>query len=556
MLLNLEIKNFILIDYHNIEFNKGFTTITGETGAGKSIILDAIGLLMGSRSDSKFQKNKEKKTEIVGIFNISDSPEVVFYLNENDLIDEENTELLTIRRTIAINGKSNSYVNGVKCSLQVLKDITKNIIEINSQNSNKDIINEEYQLEILDLYCDNKKELNSLNLLYKEYKKNEKTLNNLKKEKEEQKNKIELLSYKLEELKEVDIKKGEYQELENKYKMLSSAEYLKINCYNILSIIPNNTLQDILNELDKMIDNENINETKKMLNEAIINLEEVENNIKSEESSIYYDEEELRNVEERINAINIISKKHMVDPENFASFILDIEEQFNQFEEFDNKINELELKIQSLYKDWLEKAKLISKKRKSANTNFSEEITSKIKLLKMDNATFKIQIEDKEDLAINTKGIDKVNFVISTNLGSEFEKIKQAASGGEISRITLAIKSIISKAENRPVRIFDEVDSGIGGTTGNSIGLFLYEISKFSQVFTITHLAQVASFSDNHFFVYKKDSNNVTNTFIDNLEEKHRSKEISRMMGYEEFNESNKNMAINLINNSKEMAGN
>lgn len=552
MLLNLEIKNFILIDYHNIEFKKGFTTITGETGAGKSIILDAIGLLMGSRSDSKYQKNKDKKTEIIGDFDLSNSKNIISYLKENDLIDEENENILNIRRIISINGKSNSYVNGVKCSLQTLKNITINLIEINSQNTNRDIISEDYQLEIIDLYCNNTDNLKNLNILFKDGKEKEKSLNKLIKEKEEQQNKRELLSYKLEELKEIDIKEGEYEELNSKYKMLSSAEDLKSNCNNILNNLQSHNLHDTMSELNEMIENKNIIEAKKMLNEAIINLEEVENNVKSEESNIYYDEEELHTIEERIKNIHIISKKHLVDPENISFFINEIESEFNSFNEFDNKILELKEEIESIYQEWLNLAKVISNKRKSVIGSFSSEITDKIKLLKMDNATFKILIQEKENLNINTTGIDKIEFLISTNLGSSFEKIKEAASGGEMSRITLAIKSIISKNENKPIRIFDEVDSGIGGTTGNSIGLFLYEISKFSQVFTITHLAQVASFSDNHFFVYKKDSNNVTNTFIDNLSDKEKLKEMSRMMGYEEFNENNKNMVIKLINNSKE----
>ena len=551
MLLNLEIKNFILIDHHKIDFKSGFSTITGETGAGKSIILDAINLLRGDRLDSSVQKTKDKKTEIIGEFNISRNNKIKTILKENELIDEEDNDILNIRRTISANGKSSAYVNGIKSSLKILKIISEYLIEINSQNSNRNILNNDYQMSIIDLYSNNKENLKELKLLFENFKDKEKLLEKFKKEKQEQESKKELLLYKLDELEELNIQENEYLELEEKQKKLSSSEDLKKTCNNILSFFDDYNLDRISNELEDLIENDNENETKKMLNEAIINIEEVKNNIKKEESSIYYDEEELNEINERIHNINIISKKHLIDPENIDVYIKDIRNEFDKFEEFDQEIINIEKDIEDIYNKWLLLANKISENRKSITEDFSNQVTNKIKLLKMDNATFKVKINKKENQDINKNGIDIIEFLISTNLGSPFELIHKAASGGEISRITLAIKSIISKNETIPIRIFDEVDSGIGGTTGNSIGLFLYEISKFSQVFTITHLAQVAAFSDNQFFVFKKDENNITKTFINNIEGEDRLKEISRMMGYENFNEDNKKMVLNLIENSK-----
>ena len=551
MLLNLEIKNFILIDHHKIDFKSGFSTITGETGAGKSIILDAINLLRGDRLDSSVQKTKDKKTEIIGEFNISRNNKIKTILKENELIDEEDNDILNIRRTISANGKSSAYVNGIKSSLKILKIISEYLIEINSQNSNRNTLNNDYQMSIIDLYSNNKENLKELKLLFENFKDKEKLLEKFKKEKQEQESKKELLLYKLDELEELNIQENEYLELEEKQKKLSSSEDLKKTCNNILSFFDDYNLDRISNELEDLIENDNVNETKKMLNEAIINIEEVKNNIKKEESSIYYDEEELNEINERIHNINIISKKHLIDPENIDVYIKDIRNEFDKFEEFDQEIINIEKDIEDIYNKWLLLANKISENRKSITEDFSNQVTNKIKLLKMDNATFKVKINKKENQDINKNGIDIIEFLISTNLGSPFELIHKAASGGEISRITLAIKSIISKNETIPIRIFDEVDSGIGGTTGNSIGLFLYEISKFSQVFTITHLAQVAAFSDNQFFVFKKDENNITKTFINNIEGEDRLKEISRMMGYENFNEDNKKMVLNLIENSK-----
>ena len=488
MLLNLEIKNFILIDHHKIDFKSGFSTITGETGAGKSIILDAINLLRGDRLDSSVQKTKDKKTEIIGEFNISRNNKIKTILKENELIDEEDNDILNIRRTISANGKSSAYVNGIKSSLKILKIISEYLIEINSQNSNRNILNNDYQMSIIDLYSNNKENLKELKLLFENFKDKEKLLEKFKKEKQEQESKKELLLYKLDELEELNIQENEYLELEEKQKKLSSSEDLKKTCNNILSFFDDYNLDRISNELEDLIENDNVNETKKMLNEAIINIEEVKNNIKKEESSIYYDEEELNEINERIHNINIISKKHLIDPENIDVYIKDIRNEFDKFEEFDQEIINIEKDIEDIYNKWLLLANKISENRKSITEDFSNQVTNKIKLLKMDNATFKVKINKKENQDINKNGIDIIEFLISTNLGSPFELIHKAASGGEISRITLAIKSIISKNETIPIRIFDEVDSGIGGTTGNSIGLFLYEISKFSQVFMLVFI--------------------------------------------------------------------
>lgn len=509
MLLELEIKNFILIDHHKIDFNKGLSCITGETGAGKSIILDALQLIKGIRVESRFQKNKDKKTEILASFNIEKNFNVINFLQDKDMVNDEDDSLLFIRRNILPNGKSSSYINNVKCTLQDLKLITSYLVEIYSQNSNKKILLPEEQRNILDIYSNNSSFLDSIKNLNNQYKKQLKELNIIKEKKKEENNKIELITYKLEELNNLNIQEGEYEELEDKFKMLNSADTLLNSYENSIELLngsPNiiGNLHELSKNLEDLIENDNLKEIKKMLEESLINLEEVSVGLNDEKNKIYSDPQELLNITERLNLINSISKKHFVDPNNMSDYITELNNELEIFNDYDEKIIELENELKIIYEKWVSESKSLSKIRMENSNILSEEINNKIHLLKMENAQLKIEVKE-ENFEINPFGIDKIDFYLSSNLGSEFEPIKSAASGGELSRISLAIQSIISKNQNIPVRIFDEVDSGIGGTTGNSIGLFLYEIGKHSQVLNITHLAQVAAFADNNFYVHKKE---------------------------------------------------
>jgi DNA repair protein RecN (Recombination protein N) len=558
MLLELEIKNFILIEHHKISFDKGFSSLTGETGAGKSIILDALNLLKGARTESKYQKNKELKTEIFASFDINNNNKINDLLIIKDLIDEENPNILSLRRVILPNGKSNSYINNTKSSLQDLKSIGELLIEIHSQNSSRNLMNVDKQQDILDIYCDNHKNISSLVLLCKEYNALKKDIKKYKDLKEEHKNKVELIQYKISELEEINILEGEYESLTKEFEKLSNSGKIDDLCSDSKSLVDNITssFYKVKGNIEELIENNNVKSMKQMVDEVVVNLEEISSGLKEEQNNIVTDDFRMNDVENRISKINILSRKHFIDPENFESFYLELKAELDDFDEYDQKIEELELKQNEVEKEWNKEALIISKIRKKEALNFSEEITKKIKTLKMKNAEFKIVFEENENVNVNKNGIDKISFQISTNLGSEFEALKQAASGGEISRIALAVQAIISKNYNIPTQIFDEIDVGIGGTTGNSIGLFLHEISKYSQVLSITHLPQVASFADCNFYIYKKEFDSKTVTYIEQLENEDKLKEFSRMLGYEIFSEENKQMVLTLIENSEEMKKN
>jgi DNA repair protein RecN (Recombination protein N) len=553
MLTELNIKNFILIENHKINLNKGFSTLTGETGAGKSIILGALNLIKGQRADVNSLKDKTQNCTIEAIFNIKDCNNVKKLLIDNDLIDEENPDIMSIRRVILTNGKTNGYINNLKSSLSPIKEITKQLIEIHSQNTNKNIIDQDKQLTILDIYSGIQEEVFDLNKITSKINIINKNIKKIKEEKENQKSKVELIKYKLEELEEIDLQENEYVELTDDYNKLSNAEKIDSTCYKQIKNIDeaNSTIYKVNEDIEELdIFDENI-ENRKMLEEVLINLEEIKSNIKNIHSSLVFDNFKLSEIEKRIDQINTLSKKHFVEPENFTEYINSLKEELNSFDSFDEDIDKLTKERIILESEWLKDSKNISIKRHSNAIKFEKIISEKINILKMKNAIFKINFkENKNNFCLN--GNDNISFEISTNLGSEFEELKKAASGGELSRIALSIQSTISKNYNIPIQIFDEIDSGIGGTTGNTMGLFLKEISNNSQVISITHLAQVAVFADNNYYIYKneEENNKKTNTYIKLLNKAEKYKEFSRMMGYEEFNDKNEQIVKELIKNS------
>jgi len=555
MLLELEIKNFILIEHHKISFKNGFSSLTGETGAGKSIILDALNLIKGSRIESKYQKNKNFKTEILADFDIQFNDKANLFLKENDFINEENPFSLNVRRVILVNGKSNSYINDIKCSLQNLKTLGELLIEIHSQNSSRNLIIPEKQQEILDIYCNHNQDLASLTLLSKEYNLLNTSILDYKNKKEDHQSKIELIQYKISEIQELNLLEGEYEELSENYKILSNADKIAEACDSSISILNDisSKFSILQKKLNILFDNKNVKEIKQMANEVFVNLDEITRSLEVEKDNNNSDDYLLESIEQRINKINVLSKKHFIDPENFHDFYLNLESQLNEFKSYDEKIEDLMQQKDFIEKKWFSIAEKISINRKRNAINLSLDIKEKINALKMKNADFRIVFNDVNEPQVNKNGIDDLVFEISTNLGSEFELLKTAASGGEISRISLAIQSIISKNYNIPIQIFDEIDVGIGGTTGNSVGLFLHEISKYSQVISITHLPQVASFADHNFFIHKKEADGKTVTYIELLNEDNKLEEFSRMLGYETFSQENKNMVFKIIENSNKM---
>lgn len=551
MILELKIKNFILIKNHIVNFKNGLICITGETGAGKSIILSAINLLLGGKFDIKQIKNSEKNTEIEALFNIENNFLASNYLKDNDLLNEDDDEnIVSIRRVINSSGKSINYINNIKCNNQDLRLFSSYLIEINSQSSQRKILNKNEQINLIDIYSENLTYRKELEILTKENIQLEKELNIQKEEKKKLENEKELLTFKFEELSKVKLKEDEFLKINNEYDKLSSASD-NINVLNELIDILNDSIIKQMNFIDNKLVGLKIdskNDLIEMLKESKINIKEMINQMNLEVSSIDIDETKLEKLNDRISKIISLSKKYNTKPENLFDYFKSVENKLNNMEGFDDNIKEIEIKIKTNYEKWKKVAQKISENRKNKSNSFSGEITNAIKELNMNSANFLINISSLDNPIINSYGIDNIDFLISTNIGQPLGNIN-LCSGGEISRISLAIQSIVSSKYNIPTQFFDEIDSGIGGNTGQNVGKFLKKISESSQVFSITHLAQVAGFADQHLFVKKIDEKDETYTTINEVTEIDRYKELSRMIGYENYNSNIEKEILQFIKN-------
>ncbi len=540
MIIELKIKNFILIKNHNIHFKNGLICITGETGAGKSIILNAINLLLGNKFDLKQINNKDKNVEIEALFNIKNNENALIFLTNNNLINDEDDEnIVSIRRIINSNGKSINYINNIKCNNQDLKLFSSYLVEINSQSSQRKILNKLEQINLLDIYSGNLELRKELEKIYKDHSLLEKELNFQKEEKKRLETQKELLSFKFEELSKLKLKEEEFTKINIEYDKLSSAND-NIQQLNEINDILNDNILKQINYIDSKINDLKIdskNDLLEMLKESKINIKEMISQINSDISSIDIDELKVEKLSERISKIISLSKKYNQKPDYLFNYIKDIEQQLNNLESFDGNILEIEYKLKNNYDKWYEISKNISKNRKHYSDIFSQDITDNIKQLNMNSANFKIIVEENNKEEVNLYGIDNIEFLISTNSGQPFNNLN-SCSGGEISRLSLAIQSIVSSKYMIPVQFFDEIDSGIGGNTGQNVGNFLKKISNYSQVFSITHLPQVAGYADQHLFVKKIESENETFTTIKEVTEQDRFIEISRMIGYTNYNEN------------------
>lgn len=560
MLTHLQINNFVLIKSFKNEFNSGFTTITGETGSGKSLFIKAIEYVTGKRLDIDTEKNIKGKADIVATFDISNNNKIKSYLEDKDLYTDESCIL---RRVIHQDGKNNAYINNVKVPLKELSELSKELVEIHSQNSNLNNINEDKHTSILDSYVDNniKDYQNNLYTLYQEYKQYQNELKLLQKENENNLSNYQLLEYKYNEIKDLNIKENEYQELESELSDLENAEKYISNSMKIKELISGSfddstfdlsgilkTIQENINTLNP--DREGVKSLQTMLDDIYAISSEMQSTADNESSSFEIDDERLVYVRERISEINLFSKKNNVLPEEIYDYSLSIIEEFEKTKEPTNNIDHLEEKISELKKEWYIEAEKVSKIRAENIKLFEGIINKSLKELKMNDSDFKVKKQDVS-YEVNPYGLEKIIFEIRPNLGQEYQEIK-TLSGGESARFNLAIKASISKNQLKTL-IFDEIDTGTAGITANSIGKYMYEISKHNQVIAITHLHQVALYSDNCFTVNKnpKNSEKITNIIIEKLTDNDFVIELSRMFGYEYTNNQRVKEIKKLIEETK-----
>ncbi|MFC7443949.1 DNA repair protein RecN [Mesoflavibacter profundi] len=550
MLTGLTIKNYALIDQMQVNFNDGFTIITGETGAGKSILLGGLSLILGKRADLSSLKNPEKKCIIEATFNISNYKLKPLFASE-DLDYEEQT---IVRREILPSGKSRAFVNDSPVNLSSLQKLGEQLIDIHSQNETLQLVDDSFQFQVIDALAKTEADLKSYTTTLKTYKILQKELLELKQFQAEAIKEHDYNSFLLKELEEAKLKEGELQDLEEEYEVLSNVEAIqeKLESSNQLlteeqvGIIENlrevkNNLQKLSTISDKYIDIFN------RVNSCLIELDDVVTDIDNYHSILEVNPSRLEQVDAKLALINNLMQKHVA--QNVLELIKIKEElsiKVEATENVDKDIVDKQNQIEEIKQTLNNQAKIITEKRNKAIPNLIRQLQNILAKLGMPNAQFEITLIPASDFLSNGK--DQLSFLFSANKGGQFNTLKKAASGGELSRIMLAIKAILSQYIKLPSIIFDEIDTGVSGEISNKMADIMSQMSKQMQVFSITHLPQIAAKGNTHFKVYKEDINNVTTSNLIKLDYDERVVELAQMLGGTKISDSAIAHAKQLLN--------
>lgn len=549
MLSKLIIKQFALIDELEIEFNSGLTIITGETGAGKSIIIGAIGLLTGNRAGAEMVAEGAKKCIIEGFFNLSSNQYRALF--EKFEIDFE--ELSILRREIYADGKSRAFINDTPINIKNLKEITDQLIDVHSQNNHTEIINASFQLQSVDYFHQDFQSIIQFKKHFKNLKKAEKEYQLLLDEQINAISEKDFLNFQLNEIEQLKLSTGESLTLEDEYKSLLHADEIKQNTESALVVLDDEE-RGVLPNLKKSVSlinqaskyNASIAELGDRLQSVYLEVKDIAKELEDKFSNTTNNFERLQYLENRLSDINKLLIKHRFsNSDDLIDFASKINEKLNEFSSFDDQLHALSKSI-SADKDAIEKlGEVISNKRKQAIVPFSNTIESLLKRLGMPNAQFVVEIENLK--SANENGFDEISFKFSSNKGRKPELLSKVASGGEISRVMLALKYVLSNHQNLPTIIFDEIDTGISGAVAEEVGQVIKELSANIQVITITHLPQVAGKGDRHLKVYKSEKNNKTVTAVKSLSQTERVNEIASMISGKETSEAAKEQAIELL---------
>ena len=550
MLTKLKIKNFAIIEDLEVDFSGGMTCITGETGAGKSILLGGLSLVLGKRADLSNMFDSSRKCIVEAVFQINQyTLKPLFDKYDLDYYDET-----VLRREILPHGKSRAFVNDTPVNLNLLEKISLNLIDIHSQNDTQTLLENEYQIEVLDALAGNeellKKYQNTLILFkncVKEYKELYFSQSQVQKT-------FELDKFLLEELKSSKLEIGMHEELEENINELSSVEYLQKTIANSIQMIELESfgLLDKFKELAKNI-NGIYEKSKKYedLNNRVgilsIELEDILESLKSQFDMLETNPEKLDELNSRIDHLNSLYQKHKVKNVDDLIFIKQkLEKTIYHNSKFEENLLYLEKKQKNLENTLRKYSSELSFNRKKTISILEKELKFLVTKMGMDQATFKIQLDKGSEFYNN--GTDEISFMFSANRGSDFKTLKKVVSGGELSRIMLAIKAILSQYKKLPTLVFDEIDTGVSGKISNSIAEVMGTISTKMQVFTITHLPQVAAKGNHHFRVEKKLDNGKTTTFLEFLNQKSRIEEIAKMLSGNKVTKSAIDHAKQLMN--------
>lgn len=559
MLQTIYIENFAIIDKVSVEFTDKLNIISGETGSGKSIILEAFQLLLGQRFNKNFIRDPEKNTIVEASFIIEDDKKN--YLSSLGYNCEDG--ILLVSRLVDTKQRSINKLNGRPVTLAQLKDIMENFVDIHGQNENQSLLNKENYINIVDSFDKNRinylKE--KLGLIIDEIDHLSEKLKKYDISDEEKDRELDLIDYQLNEISQVDIDNIDEEDLESRYKKISNNQMIM---ENLDLITMNYSSQDyeqtdlnsyyniILSKIEEISDyDKELDTFRELLNKNYYELQDIIAEITSYKSSLYEDEEEVYNIEKLINDITMLKRKYGSSLANVISFRDKLLLRKNELAKITEYREEISKKISNLRQEAFEISEKIHRLRLDIAEDLERKITDNLLDLGMKNADFKISILQKEDF--NKSGFDEIDFLIRTNLGQDLKPLKSIASGGEISRIMLGFKSVLSEIENPDTLIFDEIDSGISGRTAVIVGQKLIDISNNSQIIAISHLPQIAGLSDNHILIEKTDVGDETKSILRVLNYQEKIGEIARLIGGTDITDTTNEQAELIIKQAEKL---
>ena len=553
MLQSIHIQNYALIESLDIDFHPGFSVITGETGAGKSIILGAIGLLVGQRADIKAIKSGANKCVVEARFHIA-SYQLKSFFEEHDMEYEESECIL--RRELYASGKSRAFINDTPASLAQMKELGEKLIDVHSQHQNLLLNHEDFQLSVLDILAHDEKELEVYKKTYTALKKVSKELTDIQQQAEKSRQDEDYIRYQLEQLDNANLQEGEQDTLEQEAETLSHAEEIKSSIYKVDQLMASGETTLLSVSKDCMQTLQGISrvyapaqEWMERLNSCYIELKDLSHEIARAGEEVEFNPTRLDYVNERLNLIYTLQQKHRVSTvEELMAITADYRNQLTAITSYDGRIQELKEQKEAIYNKVLEKASELTRLRTKAAKEIEEQMQAYLIPLGMPNVRFAVELTKKKEP--DAKGMDGVNYLFSANKNGTMQQVASIASGGEIARVMLSLKAMIAGAVKLPTIIFDEIDTGVSGSIAEKMALIMQEMGQADrQVISITHLPQIAARGTTHYKVYKEDTEMGTNSHIRQLNQEERIQEIANMLSGATLTEAALNNAKALLNN-------
>ena len=555
MLTSISIQNLAVVESLDLDLSTGMTALTGETGAGKSILIDALGLALGNKSDKNMIRHGSPKAEITAVFDVHENTEVLEWLSSRELEADGECQL---RRIVTRENRNKAFINGSPATLKLMQELGNLLVEIHGQHAHQRLLKNSFQLDSVDLYAGHQALLQQTSSAYESWQKCLNEINLLKQNEQDRVSRLELLRFQHQELEQLNLQANEIEQLESDFKTLTNADQLIQGCFNISSGLyeadqsVHTQLSSLRHDLGDLVKLQpELQEAYELLDSALININECSDSLRNFSDSLESDEQALHQVEQRLQTIFDIARKYRVEPELLVDRSLNIEQELSELENADQALETLQSELEARQNLFEKLSEQLHTSRKAAAARLTKETVKLLQSLAMPEVRFAIEIEKRPLDKANKKGLDQAEFKVSANPGQPLGALKNVASGGELSRISLAIQVAAMSNLQVATLIFDEVDVGIGGGTAEIVGNLLRRLGNNQQVLCVTHLPQVAAQAHHQLSVTKSQSKDATVTEIRALPEDERVREIGRMLGGVKLTDQTLNHAREMLENTE-----